>query len=99
MRPALHPVTSPRSPGSGGLWRSRFERDVARVGEEHPATQAALGRWHAHTLAAVPQRGATGPASVAWIRLHQTIPGYRNRRWRKYEKSLTVARSVTTLAA
>lgn len=99
MRPALHPVTSPRTPGSGGLWRSRFERDVRRVGEKHPASQAALGRWHGHTLAAVPQRDAVNPAAVAWVRLNATIPGYCNRRWRKYEKTLTTRRQGLTLAA
>lgn len=84
MRPTLHPVTSPRTPGSAGLWRSRYERDRSRAGEAHAATQAALGRWHAHTLAAVPQWDATAPAAVAWYRLTETRPGYMNRRARRH---------------
>jgi hypothetical protein len=96
VRPALHPVTSPNSPGSGGLWRSRFERDARRVGEEHPASQAALGRWHGHTQAVVPAFNATGPAAVAWFRVTGARAGYMNRHERRARRRLAQSKKNLT---
>lgn len=60
------------------------------LGVEHPATQAAIGRQYAARFetgrGATPQRGSTGPASVAWHRATGAQAGYYNRSYRKSQR-------------
>lgn len=73
--------------------RFKYERVVARLGEEHPATQARLGRYYGLSLKAVPSRNAEGPAAIAWHRASESQPGYRNRRYRRHLREQSVRAS------
>lgn len=78
------PVTSPTS-GRPGVARMRLEKLVASgVPVTHPVVQALAGRIHGMRSTAVPQKGSTTPASVAWHRVTEAQPGYYNRRMRQY---------------
>lgn len=82
-RPALYPVVSPSTPGSITLHRWHLERAITHVPEDHPAVQAKAGRIHATKRSAVPQKGSTTPAAIAWHRATGTTPGHMNRHMRK----------------
>lgn len=85
MRPALYPVSSPAVQSRANLQRYWMERTLARgVPELHPAVQAKAGRIHGIRHTAVPQKGSTTPASVAWHRVTTAQPGYMNRRMRRF---------------
>lgn len=84
--------------GSSALARMRHRALVERLGEQHPAAQAALGRYWAVSGSAVPQRGLVSPAAVAWTRESGAIPGWMNQRER-YELTLRRGQAVTIVGA
>lgn len=87
-RPMLFPTASPAAPMSPAIWRNRMERTKATHGELHDAVQGAAGRYLAAMTgtpgAAVPQKGATTPAAVAWHRYTKAQAGFMNRRMRRF---------------
>lgn len=83
--------------GSVSLARIRFQ--AAEVGT--PRWWSLLGRYHALSGKATPQRGSTNPAAVAWAReVAKRRPdggaaGYLNR---THRKALRQAAAVATVA-
>ena len=75
--------------GSVYLARWRASALADSLGVEHPAAQAALGRFYALSGSAVPQRSAVDPASVAWHRQSGAVSGYRNRAERRHQAAVT----------
>lgn len=68
---------------SVGLANMRYQGLRLLVGDDHPATLAARGRYFA-LRGDVPQRtSAPTPDVIAWHRETAAIPGYLNRRARK----------------
>ena len=89
--------------GSAALARMRSRALDERLGLDHPASQAALGRYYALSGEAYPQRWGTSPAAVAWSRevARRGGPcdgaaGYMNRAHRRHLRQLA---AVTTVAA
>lgn len=60
----------------------RYEATRRTLGDDHPATRAALGRW-LEARGAEPQRGSVTPEAIAWHRASAANPGFFNRHHRR----------------
>jgi hypothetical protein len=67
---------------SPGLWNSRRLLAAKRLGADHPAARAALGR-QLEARGSVPQRGLTTPEAIAWHRASGADRGFMNRSHRR----------------
>lgn len=77
--------------GSKYLARARLSALSDTLGDDHPATLAARGRWLALATKSVPQRDSTTPEAIAWHRASGADPGYMNRRARRHFSEMQAA--------
>lgn len=96
MRPQPYPTPLPRWPRPLMTWVQRYREVAQRLGPEHPAAQAARGRFKA-ARRSVPAQNAKSPAAIA---AHRALgrTGYLNRRYRAYLGSPTPSVSQATEA-